>query len=184
MKKLFIFIMLLHSIYAHSEAFGNKIISLPTFGFEFIDSIALNKKKPLGISYDYLIGAKFAAAFDYDWYWISQSHVSFGSMSQTKKILSAINAGSGVKYNFSEKDLRVYSTLLINYLQFLGKAATELKNLEGWPIFVGLSSEIGLEWIFIDELSLSLGVDYGFYVNIHKPINHLLSFKSAFNIYF
>lgn len=184
MKKLLIFIMLLHSIYVYSEAFGNKIISLPLLGFELIDKIAINKQKPLGIPFHYSIGAKFAAAFDYDWYWISQSHVSFGPMSQTKKVLSSINAASGVKYNFSEQDLRIYSTLLINYLQFLGKAATELKNLEGWPIFVGLSSEIGLEWIFVDELSLSLGVDYGFYVNIHKPTNQLLSFKSAFNIYF
>lgn len=174
-------ILIFFSFYSFSEAFGNKIISLPNIGIDFIDSFS---KKELNISRQYNIGTSFSYALSYDWYFLSKTQIGFASLKNHDDLLTSLKTFLGASYLFGISDVRFFSSILLGYWQFLGANAKKISNLKGWPILVGPRAEAGLEWIFIDEFSTKILTHGDIYININKIFTYALGLEISFSMYF
>ena len=107
-----LFFLIFFCFYGFAEAFGNKIISLPTISIDLINTFS---KKDLGIDKQISVGTCLSYALNYDWSFISKTQVGFAPLKNHDSLASSIKTFLGVTYLFGINDLRVFSSLLIGY---------------------------------------------------------------------
>lgn len=188
MKEIFLSIFLCWSfcLGLKGEAFGNNSLTIPKVGMVFFDNPISMHEKPWGLKHQWGFGTSFMKALDYRWWWLIDTSFAIGPLtdSSTAKYLSSFMGGAGLRYDIFPDDFRPHTGLILHYVHFLGEAARGLSLDLDWPIFLGLKPFIGMEWLFLSEMSLSTEVAYGFYVNLNEPFRHILYANASFAFYF
>lgn len=182
--KFKLLLLLIISNISLAESFGNNSFFIPKLGVAIFDTIGLNKK-PWGVGYQLSFGASYMHAIDYNWWWVTETSMSFGKIDQPHRpYLSTITGGTGVRFDLLSGDIRPNISLLVHYLHFLGNGVRYMPIKLDWPIFVGLKSVIGLEYFFYSELSLMMDMAHAIYLNINEPFRQALYASISFAVYF
>lgn len=173
---------ILHCMKAQAEAFGNNAILVPKASVIFFDRIPLNGARPWGLSHQWAVGTTYYSALNYRWWWLAETTLGFGSV-QNQSLASLIG-GAGLRYDIFNDDFRPHLSLGVQYLQFLGRGTKALSLGGGWPIFIGLRSGLGLEWLFYSEMALVINGAHAIYFNINEPPRNTLDLSLSFAFYF
>jgi len=167
------------------EAFGNSSLIFPKIGASFFDNGILFNSKPWGLNHQWTFGTAFMRALNYRWWWVADSHMGFGHLSEKNQVyVGTFSGGTGLRFNIFQGDFRPHTGMMLQYLHFLGGGVKHMPLHVGWPIFIGLRPYFGLEWLFYSEMSLALEGSYGLYVNINEPLRQALHANVLFSFYF
>lgn len=168
-----------------AEAFGNSALFIPRLGLALLDDVPLSKSHPWGIDRQYSLGASFAQALDYRWWWLVETDVGFMKPSSGEAGgIATFSGGAGLKFNIFLDDFRPHVGAMVHYLHFMGDGIKFMPLNLSWPMFVGIKPFLGLEWLFYSEMALLLSTSYGLYLNVNEPLRQVLLLNMAFAIYF